>query len=344
MVRKLTRRVFAAFLVLATVMGTNRLQSPREYVKLSESERQTADLDWSRSGPVHESVILRQECQTSTPQYPAYVNTRADDIALRGANIKVFSRVTGTTLLTHWIRGVFLRENGRVIIDGTPTFSWARHRQLAWAIVQCAKLGFWPGLETINSLADLSRSNTNLRIWNTQSESTIHDALRSLSGYVSSEYLANTSLSSGDYSFKGSEIVRHEDLMDPSFNENELDMVISTEVFEHIPFPYLAHRRVHHILKEGGVHVFTVPFSAAPADSMHASLDPEGQINFAGERIMHGDPVRPEGVPVFTIFGREMITKLCKIGFHVLVYELHIPREGILGSGAIVFIARKVPN
>ena len=75
--------------------------------------------------------------------------------------------------------------------------------------------------------------------------------------------------------------------------------------------------------------------------TLYATLDPDGAVNFVGEAILHGDPVRPEGVPVFTIFGQEMIGKLCKIGFDAYAYEIHIPREGILGSGAIVFIARK---
>lgn len=33
-----------------------------------------------------------------------------------------------------------------------------------------------------------------------------------------------------------------------------------SEVFEHIPFPYIAHRGVYRILRLGGEHVFTVPF------------------------------------------------------------------------------------
>jgi len=334
------------FLLVISKLGS-RVGHPRGHKVGSPSieqsfSTQSSTLDWSVSGPENDSVRLAQECATQQPHYPQYVNTPADNIALRGVNIEVFSRVTGGVVSTHWEEGVFLRENGRVFIDQAPTFSWARHRQLAWAIVKSAKLGSLPGLNTVESLQDVANSNTNLKIWNTQSESTIHDTLKSLPGYVSSEFLNNASLRSGDYGMKDGQVVRHEDLMSPSFEDASLDLVISSEVFEHIPFPYLAHRRVYRILKEGGAHVFTVPFSSLPADSIHATLDPEGQMNFAGVPIMHGDPVRPEGVPVFTIFGYEMIAKLCTIGYKVYAYELHIPREGILGAGAIVFIARKV--
>ena len=299
-------------------------------------------LNWSKRRSENEIIHLVHRCSTRDAQYRTYTNSEEDEIALRGATITVFSRVTGTPVDSRWEKDVFLRENGHVIVNGTQTFSWARHRQLAWAIVQAGKLGFLPKLSHIESLADILSAGSTIRIWNTQTESTIHDVLHSLPGYVSSEYLADKSLKSGDFGVNNGRRVRHEDLMDPSFNENELDLIISTEVFEHIPFPYLAHRQVHKILKVGGVHVFTVPFGAVPTDSVHAILYPTGEVSYVGEPIMHGDPVRPEGVPVFTIFGKEMITKLCKMGFDTYVYDIHIPREGILGQGAVVFIARKL--
>ena len=335
------------FVILWPLGG--RVESPRGQKVGSpstevSSSTQSPRLNWSSGGPEKDSARLVQECATLQPNYAHYVDTPADKIALRGVNIQVFSRVTGGVVTTHWEEGIFLRENGRVFIDQMPTFSWARHRQLAWAIVKAAKLGSLPGLEEVESLQDVANSYSFLKIWNTQSESTIHDVLKSLPGYVSSEFLNNASLRSGDYGMKDDRVVRHEDLMNPSFEDESLDLVISSEVFEHVPFPYLAHRKVYRILKQGGAHVFTVPFSTLPADTIHATLDPEGQMNFVGVPIMHGDPVRPEGVPVFTIFGHEMVAKLCAIGYQVHTYELHIPSEGILGAGAIVFIARKVPQ
>ena len=229
------------------------------------------------------------------------------------------------------------------MIDERTTFSWARHRQIAWAIFKSAKMGFFPGLNDIESIADLASSGTAMRIWITQSESTIHETLKSLDGYFGSEFFPNKRLRSGDFVTVDGRKIRHEDLMNPSFPQNSLDLVISTEVFEHIPYPYLAHRRVHGILKIGGVHVFTVPFfSDKKSDSVFATLDIDGEVNFIGPPVMHGDPIRSEGVPVFTIFGQEMINKLCIIGFDTYAYMIHIPREGILGSGAIVFIARKM--
>jgi hypothetical protein len=57
--------------------------------------------------------------------------------------------------------------------------------------------------------------------------------------------------------------------------------------------------------------------------------------------MYHGDPIRPEGILVFTLFGHEMVDKLCSMGFAVKIHRLHAPSFGILGHGAIVFEATK---
>ena len=171
-----------------------------------------------------------------------------------------------------------------------------------------------------------------------------HLRLRRAIRYISSEYFPGKNVDSGDMVLNGNAtFVRHEDLMSPSFPPDSLNLVISTEVFEQGLFPYLAHQQVLKILKPGGVHVFTVPFSEQSHDIIYAKLDETG-ISFVGTPMMHEDPLRPEGIPVFTVFGYELIYKLCDLGFEAYAHRLHVPREGILGSGAIVFIARKALN
>jgi len=322
-------------------------QTPREgAVSSSYKTGSQVSLDWSRSNS-GEIVRLVQSC-SKPAEYGEYLKDVADEIALKGANIRVFSRITGSRVLTRWNKDEFLRENGRVIVHGVPALSWARHRQLAWAIVKCAKLGFLPGFENAETLADIVASSKgsvqqSFKVWNTQSDGAVHDAFKEMDGYVSSEYFPNEQLRSGDMvSRDDGLLVRHEDLLRPSFSFDSLDLIISTEVFEHIPDPYLAHQQVLKILKKGGVHVFTVPFNQYEArDQICAKLAPDGRVTFTGTPNMHGDPLRPEGVPVFTIFGHEMIDKLCTMGFEAHSFMIHIPREGILGSGAIVFVARK---
>lgn len=305
----------------------------------------------SRVGGVYDFTILGTEassydhlvhsCSLMPSYTTTYVNDHADTTALEGGIISILDPVTGLQLETEWQSNVFLRENGRVVTNNGLSMSWTRHRQVAWAIIKACDMGFVSGVEKVRSLADIVELNASIKVWNTQSESSVHDVLSLLPGYVCSEYFPENSFKSGDIGLKNGRRVRHEDFMNPSFSPNELDMVISTEVLEHVPFPYLAHRRVFKILKPGGVHIFTVPFSQLPHDTIHATLDPDGKVNFVGEPLMHGDPIRPEGVPVFTIFGQEMVQKLCDFGFDMYVFEVHSPAQGILGSGSLVFLARK---
>jgi len=44
------------------------------------------------------------------------------------------------------------------------------------------------------------------------------------------------------------------------FNDNEFDIVLCTEVMEHVPEPQLFLHEIHRVLKAGGVLIMTVPF------------------------------------------------------------------------------------
>jgi hypothetical protein len=96
------------------------------------------------------------------------------------------------------------------------------------------------------------------------------------------------------------------------------------------------------VLKPGGHHVFTVPFHQdAHLDDVRARIDASGELELFAEPINHLDPVRPEGVLVFTIFGLEMLVRLARLGFDTRFYALREPWYGIVGPNALVFDAVK---
>ncbi len=142
--------------------------------------------------------------------------------------------------------------------------------------------------------------------------------------------------------------IRHEDLQNTSFLDNTFDIVISSEVFEHIPDPYIAFAEVYRILKPGGAHVFTVPFVlSAQSDIIMSRLDRNGTpVDGPGlpphyvPPLFHLDPLRAKGILVLKIFGQEMITKVCLIGFNVETLSLQNLEYGVAGT-AIVCIAWK---
>lgn len=135
--------------------------------------------------------------------------------------------------------------------------------------------------------------------------------------------------------------VRHEDVQAMSFGDNSLDVLISSDVLEHVPRPYGAHEEIFRCLRPGGRHVFTVPFLAHRAlDEVRATIE-GGKLVHHLPPEFHHDPLRAEGVLVFTLFACEMIVKLERMGYAVKMKRLHHPRLGILGSNGLVFVAKK---
>ncbi len=174
-------------------------------------------------------------------------------------------------------------------------------------------------------------------MYSAESNGALHAALTDAPGYVCSEYWGETHA-------PGSRVngIRHEDLGNLSFADTSLDVVLSSDVLEHVPDAYGAHREIFRVLRTGGSHIFTVPFMpGSERDDVRARLV-LGRVEYLAEPLYHGDPVRPgEGVLVWRIFGQAMLTRLREIGFASETNRLSTPRHGIIGDGAIVFVARK---
>ncbi len=247
-------------------------------------------------------------------------------VTLRGGVIKC--PVCGSFTLMY-IKGENLRETCVCI----KCRSTNRQRQIAW--IACHAVGL-DRKKHLSSLKDLLKFD-NLFIYNTEARGAIHNQFSKMRNYVCSEYYGD-SYKSGAFVNN----IMHQDLMNLSFSNASFDLVISSDVFEHIPDPYEAHREVYRLLKRGGRHIFTVPFYQTEfLDEDRTIIDNNGNIVFLKEPMYHGDPVRPEGALVYKIFSLEMLVKLRKIGFRTNLYHLCSPLYGILGSNAIVFEAIK---
>jgi SAM-dependent methyltransferase len=206
-----------------------------------------------------------------------------------------------------------------------------RQRQIAYVV--CGVVARMTGTAAA-SLRDVARIE-GLVVYNTEGGRQIHDRLSGMPGYLSSEYYGPT--------YSGGEMVgrtMHQNLMSLSFEDRSIDLVISSDVFEHIPDPYRAHKEIHRVLKPGGAHVFTVPFyQTAFEDEARTMTDIRGNTVLIKEPLYHRDPIRPEGALVHKIFSLEMLVKLGKIGFTTRMYKIYKPWAGIVGPDALVFEA-----
>ncbi len=225
--------------------------------------------------------------------------------------------------------GENLRETGRCRACGATN----RNRQVAYVAARAAAERTGRKLDSLVAVAQVP----DLVVYNTEAQGALHDQLHLMPGYRCSEYLGPD--------HEPGEVVgdtTHQDLMALSYDDASIDLILSSDVFEHVPDPYRAHAEVHRVLRSGGHHVFTVPFHQhAHLDDVRARLHDDGQVELLADAIYHDDPVRPEGVLVFTIFGLQMLVRLAELGFDTRMYALHSPWHGIVGPNALVFDAVK---
>ena len=174
----------------------------------------------------------------------------------------------------------------------------------------------------------------NLQIFNAEWFGAVHERLKRLPGYSWSRY------SGGQY--RSGDMVNgypHQDLLATSFPDNHFDIVLTFDVMEHIPEPYLAHQEIYRILKPGGVHLFTVPCNLNnPLDDQRTAMV-NGEIVLLSAPAWHGE--QEDSNLVYNIFGTELICHLWVLGFDVKVHEMSDPEKGIIGPGSIAFEAVK---
>lgn len=214
-------------------------------------------------------------------------------------------------------RGRFLSEPGYSLREAkcAACFSKKRSRDLAMILLKLlTKKG------TSFQSGSLSRSSeyfldgalhlfSDLHIFEAQSSGPVHKRLCNIPGYVASEYLEG--VSSGSLSPDG---VRCEDLEALSFADNSFDLVITQDVLEHVADPLLAFSEINRVLKEDGLHVFTLPIVESSSTTVRA-LKKGAEIEFFYPAVYHRDALRPEGSLVFTDFGADLPQWLTANGF-----------------------------
>jgi SAM-dependent methyltransferase len=116
--------------------------------------------------------------------------------------------------------------------------------------------------------------------------------------------------------------VRCENLESLTFANDTFDLVISSDIFEHVRKPYLAFAEVHRVLKPGGRHIFTVPLSWPLKQRTVPRVDTtEDEDVFLLPEIYHGSPTDPKGSLVYTDFGLDIVEDLENIGFRTEVHQ-----------------------
>jgi SAM-dependent methyltransferase len=129
---------------------------------------------------------------------------------------------------------------------------------------------------------------------------------RRAKSYVVSEYL--------DRARPGERVgdIEHQDLQNLTFEDDAFDLVLTSEVFEHVDDPWAGFREVRRVLRPGGRHLFTVPSIPGTVTASRRGL-PD---------VHHGDPIRSDGALVVTDFGDDLPELLSPLGFNTTVLSV----------------------
>jgi hypothetical protein len=136
--------------------------------------------------------------------------------------------------------------------------------------------------------------------------------------------------------------VRHEDIENFSFSNESFDLIVSNDVFEHVPNPVKAFSECARVLKPGGVMLATMPFHSDKDFSMTRASFINGTLTHFQQPVFHGNPISAEGSLVFTDFGWDVLASIKSSGFSDVQIEVYASVDfGHFGSGQIVFRAIK---
>ena len=125
--------------------------------------------------------------------------------------------------------------------------------------------------------------------------------------YTESQFFGNENLGemNGD--------VRNENLEDLTYSDNTFDLLITSDVMEHVYDPDKAFNEIHRVLKPGGAHIFSVPLvNKFKPTERWANKGTNGEPIFLHEPEWHGNPIDDKGSPVTMHWGYDIVDRIKK--------------------------------
>ncbi len=185
----------------------------------------------------------------------------------------------------------------------------------------------------INSIEKLADSGRHIDILDTEDYSPISQRLSRLPEYITSKYLPDKEMGINLYSN-----VYNIDLEKITFDSERFDIIITSEVIEHVRDYKSAHREIHRCLKKGGYYIFTVPYNDNIKKHRILVDTSTNEDVFLEKPQYHGDAIRGK-ILAYRVFGREIHDELKNVGFEVKFHLVDNPESGIFGGD--IFVCRK---
>ena len=122
-----------------------------------------------------------------------------------------------------------------------------------------------------------------------------------------------------------------------TFPDNSFDIVVTSDVMEHVRLDLRAHQEIRRVLKRGGIYLFTVPHLRDRRETFYRvavvdSDDPAKDI-FLTEKEYHGDANSKDGRALsYRSYGTDLDETLQRLGFTVDYCKTDFPRTGIMNT------------
>jgi SAM-dependent methyltransferase len=129
----------------------------------------------------------------------------------------------------------------------------------------------------------------------------------------------------------------NQDLERLTYLDRTFDIVITSDVMEHVRRDDVAHREIRRVLKPSGYYIFTVPHFRHTSETLTRvavidALDP-GKDRYLMEKEYHGDANAEDGRALsYRSYGTELDGYLEELGFHVEYCHDDFPEIGIMDT------------
>lgn len=138
--------------------------------------------------------------------------------------------------------------------------------------------------------------------------------------------------------------IRHEDALSLSFSDESVDILVSNDVFEHVPDIEAAMIEAYRVLSKSGKLLFSVPFHQKEnRTKQRAYIDNNGNIKNILPPHFHANPISKKGSLVFYDFGWDILNMCQNAGFNnVFLQGYYSMFHGYIGNGMqFIFVACK---
>lgn len=135
---------------------------------------------------------------------------------------------------------------------------------------------------------------------------------------------------------------RSEDLTSLTFKDEEFDIFVTSDVFEHVLEPKKAFKEIARVLKPGGMHIFTMPWYPELKHSVQRAKKTQTGVKHLLEPMYHGNPIDSEGSLVTYDWGLDFCDIIYKSGRMQTTVYLEINRKlGLDAKFLEVFVSVK---